>query len=230
MARIVRRRVRKKRRPATVDLPSATPVAGSPEQQPSSVLLVGQARFRALLAWKLGAGGGVRVLAEIDGETGAFDPMFAPRAHVVIAQAGTAYPSRNMEIARAIQRTRLGVGVVLMVERLSVQFLAAYRWELSNWSLVTAAACSDSAKLASLVESAAHGIRWVDPEVGRALHELAAAGDPHASAVMGIEDLRDIAAARGNWIGRVRNVEGTGRSEGSWLSRPTGIPGSESPL
>ena len=222
MARIVRRRVRKRRRPLVAGVPVETPASEPREKSIPSVLLVGGTKFRALLALKLAAGRRVRIVAEIDAETGTLDLTFAPKADVVVAQTGGALSLRSMHVARAVQRKRPGTGVVLVIEQVSREHLAEYWWELSTWSLLTAAACGDTAKLVSVVESAANGIRFIDREIGRVLQECEAAGGPHAFAEKDVEDLPDFTTAHGEWRGRVKKVAATGESGGAWLSRPPG--------
>jgi len=222
MARIVRRRLRKKRRPTAAGVLAGTPASEPREQSLPSVLLVGETRFRTLLALKLGTGGRVRIVAEIDAEAGSLDLAFAPKADVVVAHVDEAHSSRNVHVARAVQQKKPGIGVVLVIERVSREHLAEYWQELGKWSLLTPAACGDSAKLASVVESAARGIRWVDPEIGRVLQECEAASGPRASADKEVEDLPDFTTGHGDWTGRVEKVAATGDSGGMWLDRPPG--------
>ena len=230
MARIVRRRIRKKRRPTPSSVPVGTLASEPREQSLPSVLLVGGTKFRTLLAPKLAVGRRVRTVAEIDAVTGTLDLTFAPKADVVVAQAGGALSLRNMHAARAVQQKRPGTSVVLVIEQGSREHLAEYWRELSSWSLLTPATCGDTAKFVSVVESAAHGIRWVDPEIGRVLQECEAAGGPHAFAEKGVEDLPDVTTAHGEWGGRVKKVAATGDPGGAWLSRPPGAFRKRPPL
>ena len=219
MARIVRRRIRKKRRPTPSSVPVGTLASEPREQSLPSVLLVGGTKFRTLLAPKLAVGRRVRTVAEIDAVTGTLDLTFAPKADVVVAQAGGALSLRNMHAARAVQQKRPGTSVVLVIEQGSREHLAEYWRELSSWSLLTPATAGDPAKLVSVVESTAHGIRWVDPEIGRMLRKFQAAGGPRASAERGVEDVSDFATVRGEWKGRVERAAATGKPGGAWLTQ-----------
>jgi len=220
MARTVRRRVRRRRSPAAAGTPRAAPAPEPREQSLPSVLLVGGPKFRAVLALKLAPGERTHILGEVNAELGTFDPVFAPKADVVVARAGDAPPLRSMEIARAIQQRWPGVGVVLVIERVSREHLVEYWSELYNWSLLTPAACSDPAKLLAAVESTAHGIRWVDPELARALEEFEASGGAHMYAERGLEDLPDFRATHGVWDGQTKKAPATGGAIGTWLREP----------
>ena len=210
--------------PTAAGAPRAAPAPEPREQSLPSVLLVGGAKFRAVLALKLAPGERTRLLGEVDATLRTFDPVFAPKADVVVARADDAPPLRSMEIARVIQHRWPGVGVVLVIECVSREHLAEYWSELYNWSLLTPAACSDPAKLLGAVESTAHGIRWVDPELARALEEFEASGGAHMYAERGLEDLPGFRTAHGVWAGQAKKAPATGDTSGTWLSEPVTPP------
>ena len=197
---------------------------GPQEQLPPSVLLVGRGTFRTLLAPKLADGCRARVLGEVDAETEPFDPAIALKADVMVAQAGDAVPSLGIEVARAVQQRKPTIGVVLVVTRVSREHLVEYWRELANWSLLTPATCGETGRLVSVVESAAHGIRWVDPPIGRVLRQFEEAGGPRAFVETGFEDLPDFATGHEDWGGQVQKTQGSRASEGKWLSDPTVVP------
>lgn len=204
-----------------------SPEALTPEPQEQllpSVLLVGRGEFRALLAAKLADGCRARVLAEVDAEAETFDPATALKADVVVAQGGDAVPSLGIETARAVQQKKPAIAVVLVVSRVSREHLLEYWRELANWSLLTPVTCGVEGRFASIVESATHGIRWVDPPIGRVLRQFEEAGGPRAFAETAFEDLPDFASGHGDWGGQVQSTQGSKASEGRWLRDPTVVP------
>ena len=224
MARIVRRRTRRRRTsPGTRVFPGA--LSSEPQELlPPSVLLLGSGMFRTILAPKIADGYRARVFAEVDAEGEAFDPALALRADVVVAEAGHAVPSLGIEVARAMQLRKPAIGVVLVVSRVSRAHLTEYWRELANWSLLTPATCGETGRLVGVVESVANGIRWVDPPIGRVLRQFEDAGGPRAFAEKAFEDLPDFGTGHGDWGGQVRRTQGSRESEGRWLSDPTKVP------
>ncbi len=219
MARI-RRRVRKKRPSSSARVPTPMPELESHAPATPTVLLVGRSGFRMRFTRLLAVEDRVRIIGEADPQEGTFDLGTIPRVDVVIACANADGSSEALETARAIQRRRSSVAVVLIVERVSRRHLAEYWWEVANWSLMSMDAASDPAKLGSVVESAAHGIRWVEPDIGRMLRDLQEQGHSRESSSDDTTDVRDLADSGGDWKGSSRAHAG-GEDAGRWLQNPS---------
>ncbi|MDP6822675.1 MAG: hypothetical protein QF554_05220 [Dehalococcoidia bacterium] len=136
----------------------------------TSVVLVGPLQWRVAVDGVLAGAENLAVAADVEGDPKEVDIHSIPQGDVVLIAVDGERPNYAIEFAMRLQAKDRGTGIALVLPGMSNTKLRTFHTYGGSWSLISAAAGGDRARLGAVLESAGRGIPWGDPIITRLLN------------------------------------------------------------
>lgn len=137
-----------------------------------SVVLVGPIQWRNAVYGMLKGNRKLAVAADVEGDPREVDIYSIPQGDVILIAVDGEHPDNAIEFALRLQAKDRGTGIALVLPNMSYTNLRGFHTYAGSWSLISASACGDPARLGTVLESAGRGIPWVDTAISRLLKEF----------------------------------------------------------
>lgn len=134
-----------------------------------SVVLVGPIQWRTAVDGILAGNPRLAVAADVEGDPREVDIYSIPQGDVILIAVESEHPNNAIEFALRLQAKDRGTGIALVLPNMSYKHLRGFHTYAGSWSLISASACGDPARLSAVLESAGRGIPWVDTAISRLL-------------------------------------------------------------
>lgn len=135
----------------------------------TSLVLAGPERWRAAVAQVIADNQSLEIVADVECDPLEVDVHAIPSGDVILIAVDGENPNDAIEFSMQVQAKDPGTSIALVLPNMSNRNLLKIHTYAGSWSMISAAACIDPARLGAVLESTGRGIPWVDPIITRLL-------------------------------------------------------------
>lgn len=135
----------------------------------TSLVLAGPEGWCAAVERVIADDQSLAIVANVECNPREVDIRAIPSGEVVLIAVDGDRPNDAIEFAMQLQAKDRGTSIVLVLPNMSRKNLLKIHTYAGSWSMISAAACIDHARLIAVLGSAGRGIPWIDPIITRLL-------------------------------------------------------------